>query len=60
VNVLVVPIVIAALLFLVNRRSVMGDNTASPVRNLILAGCVVLSVLLAAANGPDLLKMLTV
>jgi len=60
VNVLVIPIVIAALLFLVNRRSVMGDNTASPVRNLILAGCVALSVLLAVANGPDLLKMLTV
>lgn len=58
VNVLVVPIVITALFYLINRREVMGDYTANPVRNLMLAGCIGLSVLLAIQRGPDLLQML--
>ena len=55
---LVVPIVITALFYLINRREVMGDYTANPVRNLMLAGCIGLSVLLAIQRGPDLLQML--
>ncbi|HLF30452.1 MAG TPA: divalent metal cation transporter, partial [Xanthomonadales bacterium] len=58
VNVLVLPIIIGALLYLVNQRSVMGEHTATLGRNVILVGCVALSVLLAVANGPDLLQML--
>jgi manganese transport protein len=58
VNVLVIPIVISALFYLINRREVMGANTASPVRNIMLAGCIGLSVVLAIQRGPDLLQML--
>jgi len=58
VNVLVLPIIIAALLFLVNQRSVMGENTASLGRNVMLIGCFALTVLLAIANGPGLMQML--
>jgi Mn2+/Fe2+ NRAMP family transporter len=51
VNVLVLPIILAALLYLVNQRSVMGEHTHSG-RNLVLAGCVALSVVLAVAMAP--------
>jgi len=58
VNVLVLPAIIAALLYLVNQRSVMGENTASLGRNVMLVGCFALAVLLGVANGPELLQML--
>jgi len=58
VNVLVLPIIIAALLYLVNQRGVMGENIASLGRNVMLIGCFALAVLLAIANGPGLLQML--
>ena len=58
VNVLVLPVIIAALLYLANQRSVMGEHTATMGRNLILIGCIALSLMLAIANGPDLMQML--
>lgn len=58
VNVLVIPIILAALLYLINQRSVMGDRKATPGRNVMMIGCVALSVLLAIAKGPGLMHML--
>lgn len=58
VNVLVLPIIFVALLYLVNQRKVMGENTASPGRNVMLLACFALAVLLAIANGPELMQMM--
>ncbi|MEJ8566174.1 NRAMP family divalent metal transporter [Elongatibacter sediminis] len=58
VNVLVIPLVIGAMIFLVNRRAVMGEFTASPVRNALLVLVLVISVALAIDKFPDYLTML--
>ena len=53
VNVIVIPLVFAIVIYLVNRRSVMGKYTAEWWRNLILVAGLVLSVALAAEKVPD-------
>lgn len=53
VNVIVIPLVFAIVIYLVNRRSVMGEHTAEWWRNLILVAGLVLSVALAADKVPD-------
>lgn len=59
INVLVIPLVIAAMIYLINRRAVMGEHTASLWRNLILAACFVLSVGLIWEKAPDYAQMLS-
>lgn len=56
VNVLVIPLVIIAMIYLVNRQSVMGKHTASVWRNILLALCLIVSVALAADAVPDYLQ----
>ncbi|MEM6575904.1 MAG: divalent metal cation transporter [Pseudomonadota bacterium] len=58
VNVLVIPMVIIAMMILLNRKAVMGEHTASGWRNGILLACLVVSVVLAAVKLPDYLAML--
>jgi len=58
VNVLVIPLVIITMIYLVNRRVVMGQYTASPIRNGLLALCLAVSVALAVEKAPHYLEML--
>lgn len=58
VNVLVIPLVVGAMIFLLNRRAVMGEHTASPVRNALLVLVLAVSVGLAIDKFPDYLTML--
>ncbi len=57
VNVLVIPMVIIAMIYLVNRKAVMAEYTASPWRNGLLVLCLVVSVVLAIDKVPDYLAM---
>ena len=57
VNVLIIPMVIVAMIYLLNRRSVMGEHTAGFWRNLMLVLCLVVSVVLAVDKLPDYLAM---
>ncbi len=57
VNVLVIPLVITAIIYLLNRREVMGQHTASPGRNVLLVLCMIVSVVLAVDKLPDYLAM---
>ncbi len=57
VNVLVIPMVIIAMLILLNRQSVMGEHTAGIWRNGILLACLAVSLVLAAIKLPDYLGM---
>jgi Mn2+/Fe2+ NRAMP family transporter len=59
VNVLVIPLVITAMIYLLNRRAVMGEHTASPVRNIFLVLCLIVSLVLAVDKFPDYLAMLS-
>jgi manganese transport protein len=59
VNLLVIPLVMVALLVLVNRRTVMGADTASRWRNATLLLCFVVSLALAVDKGPALLSMIS-
>ena len=59
VNVLVVPLVIGAMIYLLNRQAVMGQHTASTWRNLLLIACLIVSVVLAVYKFPDYLAMLS-
>jgi Mn2+/Fe2+ NRAMP family transporter len=56
-NVFVIPLVILALIYLVNRRSVMGEHTAGPVRNVLLALCLAVAIVLALDKLPEYLAM---
>lgn len=47
VNVLVIPLVIIAMIYLLNRRAVMGEHTAGPGRNVLLVLCLIVAVVLA-------------
>ncbi|MFK7958461.1 MAG: NRAMP family divalent metal transporter [Lysobacterales bacterium] len=58
VNVLVIPMVIIAMMVLLNRKSVMGEHTASAWRNAILLSCLAVSLVLAAVKLPDYMAML--
>ncbi len=57
VNVLVIPLVITVMIFLLNRKVVMGEHTASPVRNSLLVLCLIVAVVLAVDKIPDYLAM---
>lgn len=59
VNVLVVPIVVATLIYLLNRRAVMGQYTAGPVRNVLLVLCLCLAVVLAVVQFPEYAAMVS-
>lgn len=56
-NVLVIPLVIISMIYLLNRRAVMGEHTASFGRNILLLLCLVVSVVLAVDKFPDYLAM---
>jgi Mn2+/Fe2+ NRAMP family transporter len=56
-NVLVIPLVIISMIYLLNRRAVMGEHTASPWRNAMLVICMIVSVVLAVDKVPDYLAM---
>jgi len=56
-NVLVIPMVIIAMIYLLNRQAVMGEHTASAWRNTLLVLCLLVSVVLAVDKFPDYLAM---
>lgn len=58
VNVLVIPMVILAMIYLLNRQAVMGEHTASGLRNGMLVLCLLVAVVLAVDKLPDYLAML--
>ncbi len=55
VNVLIIPLVIGTMIYLINRKAVMGEHTASPFRNLLLILCMIVSIVLAVDKFPDYL-----
>jgi hypothetical protein len=57
VNLLVIPLVMVALMVLINRSGVMGQYTASWQRNSWLLLCLLASLLLAIDKGPALLTL---
>ncbi len=57
VNVVIIPLVITAMIYLVNKRAVMGQHTASLWRNILLILSLIVSVVLAADSVPDYLEM---
>ena len=57
VNVLVVPLVICTMIYLLNRRAVMGQYTAGAGRNLLLVLCLCLAVVLAVIQFPEYVAM---
>lgn len=57
VNVLVIPLVIGAMIYLLNRRAVMDEHTASPWRNILLILSMIVSIVLAVDKFPDYLVM---
>lgn len=58
-NILVIPIIIVAMIYLLNRREVMGDNTAGMARNGILVICLIVAIVLAVWNVPDYITVLS-
>jgi Mn2+/Fe2+ NRAMP family transporter len=57
VNVFVVPLVIGAMIYLLNRPAVMGPHTAGASRNILLALCLLVALGLAVNQLPDYLAM---
>ncbi len=57
VNVLVIPMIIVAMLYLLNRQTVMGEHTAGAGRNLLLVACLLVAVVLAVDKVPDYIAM---
>ena len=55
-NVFVLPLAVAAILYLVNRRSVMGEHRAGIVMNALLASALVFSLVVAATGMMALKK----
>lgn len=56
-NVFVIPLVIAAVIYLLNRRAVMGEHTAGSLRNVLLVLALLVSIVLAVDKFPDYLAM---
>lgn len=56
-NVFVIPLVIAAVIYLLNRRAVMGPHTAGLLRNVLLVLSLLVSIFLAVDKFPDYLAM---
>lgn len=57
VNVLIIPMVLIAMIYLLNKKSVMGEHTAGVWRNLILVVCLLVAVVLGVDKLPDYLGM---
>lgn len=57
-NVFVIPLVLMAMIYLLNRRAVMGEYTASLARNGLLVLCLIVSLVLAVDSFPGYLAML--
>ncbi len=57
-NAIVIPLVIGIVIVLVNKPGLMGEHTANPSRNLVLAAALGLSVWLMIEKLPDYLAML--
>lgn len=57
VNVLIIPMVLVAMIYLLNRKTVMGEHTAGVWRNLILVVCLLVAVVLGIDKLPDYLAM---
>jgi Mn2+/Fe2+ NRAMP family transporter len=52
INIVIVPVAIVIIMYLINKRSLMGDYKASPLRNLFLVASLVLSLWLASSKLP--------
>ncbi len=57
VNVLIIPMVLVAMIYLLNRKTVMGEHTASFWRNLTLVVCLIVAIVLGVDKVPDYLAM---
>lgn len=57
VNVFIIPLVIITMIFLLNRREVMGTYTAGTGRNVLLALCLIVAIALAVNQFPGYLAM---
>lgn len=57
VNVLIIPMVLLAMIYLLNRKAVMGEHTASLWRNLLLVLCLIVAIALGVDKVPDYLAM---
>jgi manganese transport protein len=57
VNVLIIPMVLLAMIYLLNRKAVMGEHTASFWRNLTLVLCLIVAIVLGVDKLPDYLAM---
>jgi len=57
VNVLIIPMVLLAMIYLLNRKNVMGEHTAGFWRNLMLVLCLVVAIVLGVDKVPDYLAM---
>lgn len=57
VNVLIIPMVIIAMIYLLNRKTVMGEHTAGFWRNLMLVLCLIVAIALGVDKLPDYLAM---
>jgi Mn2+/Fe2+ NRAMP family transporter len=58
-NVLVIPLVLMTMIYLLNRRAVMGEYTAGLTRNALLVLCLIVSLALAVDSFPSYLAMLS-
>lgn len=57
VNVLIIPMVLIAMIYLLNKKTVMGEHTAGFWRNLTLVLCLIVAVVLGVDKLPDYLAM---
>jgi Mn2+/Fe2+ NRAMP family transporter len=57
VNVLIIPMVLIAMIYLLNKKTVMGEHTAGVWRNLVLVLCLVVAIALGIDKLPDYLAM---
>ena len=59
VNTIVIPLAFIVLLFLLNKKAVMGEYRAGVTRNTVLALCLLLSLGLSVSNLPEVVQMFT-
>jgi len=55
-NIVIVPVAIVIIIYLINKRSVMGEHKANARRNLLLLASLGLSLWLAASKAPGYAK----
>ena len=56
VNTIVIPLAFFVLIFLLNKKAVMGEHVPSVGRNIVLATGLLLSVSLSVSNLPDVIQ----